>query len=87
MFRETFKKHFRLILLIFVILAIIFVADYLGIREKISVEWIRSIFEQNQLASTLIFIILFALGGAIQVPGFVFLLRPPLPLANLMGGS
>lgn len=62
------------------------VFQILGLRENLSLAFLHQKFLDNVISGTLIFILLFALGNLIQIPGWVFLAAAVLALGEAWGG-
>jgi len=57
-----------------------------GLRDHFSIEFLRQIILDNKISGILIFILVFALGNLIQIPGWVFLAAAVLELGRTWGG-
>ena len=57
-----------------------------GLRAGFNLAYLRQIFLNNEVASLLIFVALFALGNLIQIPGLIFLAAAVLTLGEVWGG-
>ena len=79
-------RHARLIAVILFVVAIVALFEWLGVRDELSLEMIRAQFEQHWLTGSLSFILLFALGNLIHIPGWLFLAAAVLALGKTWGG-
>lgn len=79
------KHHVRLVLVLLFIVSIVLVMQLTGIREHFELAFIRSQFEHHLFTGTATFILLFALGNLIQIPGWIFLSGAVLALGQLWG--
>jgi uncharacterized membrane protein YdjX (TVP38/TMEM64 family) len=57
-----------------------------GLRDHFSLEFIRDTIQMHPIGGLLLFVLLFALGNLIQIPGWVFLAAAVLTLGRLWGG-
>jgi uncharacterized membrane protein YdjX (TVP38/TMEM64 family) len=80
------RKYQRL-LAVALFLALLFaVFELSGLRAHFSLEFLRHQIVEHQLGGLLIFILLFALGNFIQIPGWIFLAAAVLALGRTLGG-
>lgn len=80
------KKHARLLLTAAFLVLLFGVFEFSGLREKISLQFIQSSFNNHLLVGTLIFVALFSLGNLIQIPGLIFLAAAVITLGQVVGG-
>lgn len=76
--------------LIFVLLfavTLLAVAEGLGLRDSLKPETVRSMLMEHPLSGLLAFILLFALGNLVQIPGWIFLAAAVLALGRTWGGA
>lgn len=57
-----------------------------GLRDHFSLGYLRQIILDNKISGLFIFILVFALGNLIQIPGWVFLAAAVLELGRTWGG-
>lgn len=57
-----------------------------GLREPFNLAYVRQTFAGNAATGVLIFVVLFAMGNLVQVPGAVFLAAAVLALGEVWGG-
>jgi uncharacterized membrane protein YdjX (TVP38/TMEM64 family) len=57
-----------------------------GLRQHLSLEFLQQRILEHRISGLLIFIVLFALGNLVQIPGWVFLAAAVLTLGRSMGG-
>ncbi|WP_369959860.1 VTT domain-containing protein [Pseudomonas benzenivorans] len=76
----------RLLLVILFLLALFLLFELLGIRAQFSLEWLQDLILMHPVAGLLLFVLLFALGNLIQIPGWLFLAAAVLALGRLYGG-
>lgn len=82
----SIRKYKRL-LAVFLFLAILLAAFELsGLRGHFNLQFLQQRILENRISGLLIFILLFALGNLIQIPGWVFLAAAVLALGRSWGG-
>lgn len=80
------RRHQRLIA-VFVFLGLLLaIFELSGLREHLSLAFLQHQILANRLVGLLIFILLFALGNLIQIPGWPFLAAAVLTLGQTLGG-
>lgn len=57
-----------------------------GLRQHFSLEFLQQRILEHRISGLLIFIVLFALGNLVQIPGWLFLAAAVLTLGRSMGG-
>jgi uncharacterized membrane protein YdjX (TVP38/TMEM64 family) len=62
------------------------VFEVTGLRDQFSLEYLRQTILDNKVSGLFIFILVFALGNLIQIPGWVFLAAAVLELGRTWGG-
>jgi uncharacterized membrane protein YdjX (TVP38/TMEM64 family) len=62
------------------------VFELTGLRDQFSLEYLRQTILDNKVSGLFIFILVFALGNLIQIPGWVFLAAAVLELGRTWGG-
>ena len=81
------SSPYRRLLAVALFLGILFgVFEVTGLREHFSLEYLRQTILDNRLGGLFIFILLFALGNLIQIPGWLFLAAAVLALGRVWGG-
>jgi uncharacterized membrane protein YdjX (TVP38/TMEM64 family) len=80
------KKYARLLLTLLFLVLLFLIFDRLGLREKISIDFIQASFNHHLYLGILIFVALFSLGNLIQIPGWIFLAAAVITLGQVMGG-
>ncbi|MBU2154596.1 MAG: VTT domain-containing protein [Gammaproteobacteria bacterium] len=76
----------RLLLVIVFLLSLFVLFETLGIRAQFSLDALQALILMHPVAGLLLFILLFALGNLIQIPGWVFLAAAVLALGRIYGG-
>lgn len=81
------SKNIKKIALLFAsIVAITALFEISGLRENFSLEFLRALIEANLVLGITLFIVMFAIGNLIQIPGWVFLAAAVLALGKINGG-
>lgn len=83
--KNSMKKHFRLILTFCVIGLILIMAKITGFSQQFSIENIREIFENHFILATFIYILAFAIGNILQIPGWIFLSASMAAIGHMKG--
>ena len=78
-----YKRFFAVVAFLGLLFAVF---QILGLRENLSLAFLHQKFLDNVISGTLIFVLLFALGNLIQIPGWVFLAAAVLALGEAWGG-
>lgn len=80
------RSSSRLLLVILFLLGLFVLFEALGIRAQFSFDTLHTLILLHPVAGLGVFILLFALGNLIQIPGWVFLAAAVLALGRLYGG-
>lgn len=80
---SPYKRLVTVLLFLGVLLAIF---ELSGLRDQFSLEFLRQTILNNRVSGLFIFILVFALGNLIQIPGWVFLAAAVLALGRTWGG-
>ncbi len=79
--------RYRRLVLVLLFLAVLFAgAQWSGLRQHVSLPFLRQTLADHQGRGLAIFVLLFTLGNLIQVPGWIFLAAAVLVLGKLAGG-
>lgn len=62
------------------------VAEFSGLRAHFSLAYLQKILGEHPVGGLAVFVLLFALGNLIQVPGFLFAAAAVLALGRVWGG-
>ena len=76
----------RLLWVILFLLGLFLLFEALGIRAQFSLQALQGLILMHPLIGLLLFILLFALGNLIQIPGWLFLAAAVLALGKVYGG-
>lgn len=78
---------YRRLLAVALFAALMFaVIEFSGLRSNLSLDYLQQQILASKLTGLLAFVLLFALGNLIQVPGWIFLVAAVLTLGKLLGG-
>jgi uncharacterized membrane protein YdjX (TVP38/TMEM64 family) len=80
---QQYKRLFAVILFLGLLLAVF---ELSGLRGHFSLEFLQQRIAENRVSGLLIFVLLFALGNLIQIPGWLFLAAAVLTLGRSWGG-
>jgi len=80
------KKQWQLINIVLFILVIWLAIYFLDLRDNFNLESIREVINKNKILGLIFFVLLFALGNFIQIPGMVFLAAAVITLGKINGG-
>ena len=80
------RSSHRLLLVILFLLGLFVLFEALGIRAQFSLASLQELILMHKVAGLLLFILLFALGNLIQIPGWIFLAAAVLALGKVYGG-
>jgi uncharacterized membrane protein YdjX (TVP38/TMEM64 family) len=79
--------RYKRLLAVFLFLGLLLaVFELSGLRDHFSLAFLQHRILENKISGLLIFILLFALGNLIQIPGWVFLAAAVLALGRMWGG-
>ncbi|MAB99025.1 MAG: DedA family protein, partial [Pseudomonadaceae bacterium] len=70
----------RLLLVVLFLLALFALFEATGLRQHFSLEALKSVIQMHPVSGLLLFVLMFALGNLIQIPGWVFLAAAVLAL-------
>lgn len=84
LFFRRYRRLFGVLLFLGVLLAVFEVS---GLREHFNLATLRQLIQEHQAGGLFLFVLLFALGNLIQIPGWVFLAAAVLTLGRWWGGA
>ena len=79
-------RYRRLILLAVMLVSVLLIVELTGLREQFSLTALRTLLEANLLVGVLLFVLAFAIGNLIQLPGWPFLAAAILAVGTVAGG-
>ena len=80
------KKVFRIFFVISFMVILFIVADATGLRETITIAYIKDLFLEHKLVGSVLFVTLFAIGNIFYIPGWVFLVWGILAVGKWYAG-
>ena len=80
---HRFKRLFAVLAFLALLLAVFQLS---GLRDNFSLAFLHQKFLENEASGLLIFIVLFAVGNLVQIPGWIFLAAAVLALGEAWGG-
>lgn len=80
------QRNSRLLGIVLFLIALAALAQASGLRSHFNLAYLRSILDGHPAAGLFTFVVLFALGNLIQLPGWLFLASAVLVLGPLRGG-
>lgn len=80
---SPYRRLLAVLLFLGLLLAIF---EFSGLRAHFSLEFMRQTMLDNRVSGLAIFVLVFALGNLIQIPGWVFLAAAVLALGRTWGG-
>lgn len=80
---SAYKRLLAVLLFLGLLLAVF---EFSGLRDHFSLEFLRQKILDNRISGLFIFVLVFALGNLIQIPGWVFLAAAVLALGKTWGG-
>src|SRR5437762_7007759 len=78
-----YKRLLGVVLFLGVLLAVF---EASGLRDHFNLAFIRELILQHEIGGLLLFVLLFAVGNLIQIPGWLFLAAAVLTLGRMWGG-
>jgi uncharacterized membrane protein YdjX (TVP38/TMEM64 family) len=80
------RRYQRLIAVVLFLGLLLVIFELSGLRQHLSLAYLQHLIVAHRLVGLLAFILLFALGNLIQVPGWLFLAAAVLTLGQAWGG-
>lgn len=80
------RKYQRLIAVVLFLAIIYAIFALTGLKDHFNLAFLQQQILENRLEGLLVFVLLFALGNLIQIPGWLFLAAAVLTLGRGMGG-
>lgn len=79
-------RYSRIIAVVLFLAILLAVAELSGLRQHMSLAYLRQIIDAHPVSGLVIFVLLFSLGNLIHIPGFLFLIAAILALGRTWGG-
>ena len=84
--KSAIQQYQRLIAVVIFLALLLAVFELSGLRDHFNLAFLQQRIEENRITGLLIFVLLFALGNLIQIPGWIFLAAAVLTLGKVWGG-
>ncbi len=83
----SFVRRYKRLLAVGLFLGILLaIFEISGLRDHFNLAFLRQLILQHRIGGLVLFVLLFALGNLIQIPGWVFLAAAVLTLGRTWGG-
>lgn len=82
----TLYRHRRLIAVALFLILLFALFELSGARDHFTLGFLQRLIREHQFSGLLIFVLAFALGNLIQIPGWIFLAAAVLTLGEFWGG-
>lgn len=86
MMKHFLRRYQRLLAVVFFLFLLAVIFQLSGLRGNFNLAFLQRTILANQDSGLLIFVLLFALGNLIQIPGWLFLASAVLTLGKITGG-
>jgi uncharacterized membrane protein YdjX (TVP38/TMEM64 family) len=80
------SKYRRLIAVGLFLLALLIVVELAGLRQNLSLDYLRATLADNPWRGGIVFVLLFCAGNLLQIPGWIFLAAAVITLGKIYGG-
>ncbi|MGB0496260.1 MAG: TVP38/TMEM64 family protein [Kangiellaceae bacterium] len=80
------SKYWKFVYLLVFFILLFTSAELLNLRDDFSLDNIKQTIQQNSVTGFILFVLLFALGNFIQIPGLLFLVAAVVTLGKFQGG-
>ena len=85
--RPAGLRRYRRLIAVVLFLAVLFaVFELSGLRENLSLEYVKAKLAENLLWGSVLFVLLFSAGNLLHIPGWIFLAAAVLTLGKIPGG-
>ncbi len=86
--RIRFLTRYKRLIGVIAVLAVLLVAFQMsGMRDHLDLAFLRELILRHRLGGLLLFVLLFAVGNLVQIPGWIFLAAAVLTLGRVWGGA
>nr|WP_319566875.1 hypothetical protein [uncultured Rhodoferax sp.] len=73
---EHWQRYRRLLFVLLFVGGLLGIVQWTGLRQDFSLAFLRQVLSENRWEGLAAFVLLFTLGNLVQVPGWIFWLRP-----------
>ena len=80
------RKYTRLLSVLLFLVLLLAIFELSGLRSHFSLSFLHQTLADNPLSGFFVFILVFALGNLVQIPGWIFLAAAVLALGRTWGG-
>jgi uncharacterized membrane protein YdjX (TVP38/TMEM64 family) len=80
------RKYTRLLSVVLFLVLLLAIFELSGLRSHFSLDYLHQTLADNPVSGLLVFILVFALGNLVQIPGWIFLAAAVLALGRTWGG-
>jgi uncharacterized membrane protein YdjX (TVP38/TMEM64 family) len=80
------RQYTRLLSVLLFLVLLLAIFELSGLRSHFSLGFLRQTLADNPLSGLFVFILVFALGNLVQIPGWIFLAAAVLALGRTWGG-
>ncbi|MDR3371441.1 VTT domain-containing protein [Rhodoferax sp.] len=84
---NLWRRYRHLILVLLFLAMVLALVQWTGLRQNFNLDALRRQLSENRWQGLGVFVLLFALGNVIQVPGWIFLAAAVLVLGKFAGGT
>ena len=83
---EPWQRYRRVVLVLLFLVVLLGLVQWTGLRQNFSLAFLRQTLSENRWQGLTLYVLLFALGNLVQVPGWIFLASAVLVLGQVAGG-
>lgn len=80
------RQHKRLVIVVLLLALLLAIFELSGLRAHFNLAYLHQTLVDNPLRGLIVFILVFALGNLVQMPGWIFLAAAVLALGRTWGG-
>ena len=80
------RRYRRLLAVVLFLAVLLAIFELSGLRDHFDLPFIRELILRHRAGGLVLFVVLFALGNLVQVPGWVFLAAAVVALGRMWGG-
>lgn len=83
---KVFRRDNKFLILFFILFSFFVLGEILHVRDTLTLAYVKSLFLEDKILGTLLFIVLFSIGNLFYIPGWIFLAAAVLSLGKEYGG-
>lgn len=84
--KRFLERYGRFLAVSLFLLALMVIVQLTGLRENLSLDYLRQTLLANRLGGLALFVLFFTLGNLVQIPGWIFLASAVFVLGRTAGG-